>query len=186
MTFTSAKLRGEITPFDLSHPSTTSLPDPSSDILFTNLAPVKTTQSPCLICHRHLIQHLYSDPASKQLVPTQCKPAFKLTGGGSVVHEACLYAFLTEIHHPPVVKNVRLWTMRRALVKGRWTSQMAGESIDRVGLKEFWGTEEIEGFYGVEKVVGKEEGDKVVEEEEAAKPEVQMRIHRFGLRNGRL
>jgi hypothetical protein len=114
-------------------------------------------------------------------VPTQCKPAFKLTGDGNVVHEACLYAFLTEIHHPPVVKNVALWTLRGVLVNEKWTARMVGESIDRVGLKEFWDAEEIEGLYRVEKVVGKEEGEKVVEkvveeEEEAARPEVQMRI----------
>jgi hypothetical protein len=67
------------------------------------------------------------------------------------------------------------------LVNEKWTARMVGESIDRVGLKEFWDAEEIEGLYRVEKVIGKEEGEKVVEkvveeEEEAARPEVQMRI----------
>jgi hypothetical protein len=68
---------------------------------------------------------------------------------------------LTEIHHPPVVKNVALWTLRGVLVNEKWTARIVGESIDRVGLKEFWDAEEIEGLYRVEKVVGKEEGEKV-------------------------
>jgi hypothetical protein len=80
-----------------------------------------------------------------------------------------------EIHHPPVVKNVALWTMRGALVRGKWTARMVGESVDRVGLKEFWDAEEIEGLYGVEKVAETEE-EKVVEKEEDEEPEVQMRI----------